>query len=1008
MSPEAGTTPEAPRVTGSPGWRFLGWPFGLLGILVLAVTAAAVTQTIRHHRDIEIARLHAISQLKVQQIADWVFERQGDTRFTHNSPIWAERYWRWRNTGDIAAGELLKQRFEQFGKDKAFASVLLLANSCTPEWDSEGNGQAVDPALCSLAAEAADDREVKRLGPYRDPAGRMRLDFLAPLMEVEARPSPVIVFRVDPERYLLPTLRNWPVPTRSGESLLLKRDGEDVVILSDARGQPDTAARLRLPINSPNLLTGRVFRGEARLGEPIEGIDYRGIEAVGILAPVPGTDWFLVTKMDRAEMMAQGVSNAVRVGLLGLLVLAMTAVGAFSILQRRELAASLHQREAQMEKLRALQLLEAIAGASGMAIFAKDTDGRYLFFNQAAARLTGKTPAQVLARDATVFLPPDEAAAVMARDRRVMEAAAAVTEEEVLTTANGVAILQTTRGALRDAAGQVIGLYGISRDITESKRDEMARRENEERLRVAVEGAGLGLWEWNPGSGELSASDRCRAMFPDSSDAGSNYAAFLRALHPDDRDPTARAFSGALQARSDFSVEYRVPWPDGSMRWIAAMGRGVYAADGTLGRVVGIVMDTTARKQTEIALRESEASFSALFELSPVAQSYVSVSDGFQRTRWNRAWLQQFGYAAEEAQGRSGKDLDLWVNLQQREHYIATALAQGGVRGMEFEMRRCDGAIRLCSLSGSFIRTAGQELLLTSYEDITERRHAEQAVRELNATLEARVAERTQALHQAEAELLRSEKLAALGSLVAGVAHELNTPIGNGVLAASTFESATQDFLHRIAEERLTRGALDDYAETALMASSLMVRNLERAHQLIASFKQVAADQASEQRRSFDLKTAVDDVLATLQPMFKGQPYRLVVDVPAGVELDSFPGPLAQIVTNLVTNSLVHGFENRDEGQMAVRARAYEDRVEIVFEDDGVGIAENVIRRIFEPFFTTRLGKGGSGLGLHIVYNLVTRTLGGRIAAANRPEGGVRFTIDVPLRAPGSPGMPKK
>ena len=284
----------------------------------------------------------------------------------------------------------------------------------------------------------------------------------------------------------------------------------------------------------------------------------------------------------------------------------------------------------------------------------------------------------------------------------------------------------------------------------------------------------------------------------------------------------------------------------------------------------------------------------------------------------------------------------------------------------------------------------------------------------LNVELESRVERRTadlaranselsaamETLKMAQGELVRSEKLAALGNLVGGVAHELNTPIGNGVMAVSTVYDHVREFRRRM-ESGLWRPSLEAFVDRVERGSEIAVRNLQRAHELLASFKQVAIDQASAQRRQFMLSEVIDEILLTLQPTFKRTPFKLRCRIPADLTMDSYPGPLGQVLTNLLTNSLQHGFEGRASGQVDITAEREDDgRVCLEVADDGMGIAPDMLDRIFDPFVTSKLGRGGNGLGLHIVWNTVTGVLGGSISVDSKPERGTRFRIILPVVAP--------
>ena len=292
-----------------------------------------------------------------------------------------------------------------------------------------------------------------------------------------------------------------------------------------------------------------------------------------------------------------------------------------------------------------------------------------------------------------------------------------------------------------------------------------------------------------------------------------------------------------------------------------------------------------------------------------------------------------------------------------------------------------------------------------------------QTLQRLNLDLESRVGRRTADLAQANSELLaalenlklaqgelvRSEKLAALGNLVGGIAHELNTPIGNGVLAVSTLHDQVEDFRREMAGG-LRRSTLDAFIDRVERGSEIAVRNLQRANELITSFKQVAVDQTSAQRRPFILSEVVDEILVTLQPTLKRTPYRVRSQISAGLAMDSYPGPLGQVLTNLLTNALVHGFAGRETGMIEITGEPYGDeQVSLSVCDDGVGIVPELIDRVFDPFVTTRLGRGGTGLGLHIVWNTVNVVLGGTISVDSVPGEGACFRIILPVVAPSQP-----
>ncbi len=264
---------------------------------------------------------------------------------------------------------------------------------------------------------------------------------------------------------------------------------------------------------------------------------------------------------------------------------------------------------------------------------------------------------------------------------------------------------------------------------------------------------------------------------------------------------------------------------------------------------------------------------------------------------------------------------------------------------------------------------------------------------------------RSELLRNTQAELVEAEKLASLGGLVAGVAHELNTPIGVAVTVASTLAEKNLGFAKAVAAGTLKRSAMDGFVSDLAQGMDLLERNLQRAAALVRSFKQVAVDRSSMQRRRFDLAEVVDEVLASLRPVYGRGPVQISSSVPPGHKLDSYPGALGQVLNNLVANAALHGVPGGGRIEVSL-LDAGAQALQIAVSDDGCGIAPELQAKVFEPFYTTRLGSGGSGLGLSIVRNLVMGVLGGRISLNSQPGQGSRFVLNLPVEAPHNGATP--
>ena len=255
-------------------------------------------------------------------------------------------------------------------------------------------------------------------------------------------------------------------------------------------------------------------------------------------------------------------------------------------------------------------------------------------------------------------------------------------------------------------------------------------------------------------------------------------------------------------------------------------------------------------------------------------------------------------------------------------------------------------------------------------------------------------------LRMAQDSLIQAERLASLGGLVAGVAHEINTPVGITLTGASILQEATDKISAAMSAGNIRKSQIQEYIETAVESSRLIMGNAQRAAELIHSFKQISVDQTSELRRPFRVKEYIDEVIMCLHPRLKKTQIQVKVNCAADIELDSYSGAFAQILTNLVMNSLAHAFDVNDSGCIDICAVLNNDILIMEFSDDGKGIRPEYLSKIFDPFFTTQLGKGGSGLGLNIVFNLIVKKLGGSINVESRLGKGVHFTIRIPRVAP--------
>ena len=414
-----------------------------------------------------------------------------------------------------------------------------------------------------------------------------------------------------------------------------------------------------------------------------------------------------------------------------------------------------------------------------------------------------------------------------------------------------------------------------------------------------------------------------------------------------------------------------------------------------------------AKEKIQAVEAEQGDRFHAL--VNTVPDGIVTIDADCIIETFNPAAERLFGYAADEVIGLNVNVLMPMPYQAEHDGYVNRYLETGQARiiglGREVVGRRKDGSEFPLELAVGEFAMSGRRMFAGILRDITERKRAQEEKDALNVSLKHELGEKENALERLKAtqeQMIQTEKMAALGGLVAGVAHEINTPVGIGVTAASTLGNACKDLQAELDANALSANALQKFLDTSDQLTSLILRNLSRAANLIASFKLVAVDQASDQKRHFGLAEYVHEVLKNVEPKLRQSRVELKVDIPTDIEMDSYPGAVAVVLTNLVLNSIVHGFEGEVAGPavISILAEIQNDWVQIEYADNGKGMTAAVKGKAFDPFFTTKRGQGGSGLGLHLVYNLVTQSLKGTVSIDSEEGCGTAILLRLPLRTP--------
>lgn len=430
---------------------------------------------------------------------------------------------------------------------------------------------------------------------------------------------------------------------------------------------------------------------------------------------------------------------------------------------------------------------------------------------------------------------------------------------------------------------------------------------------------------------------------------------------------------------------------------------------------VSVLARNFNRMSSAVQLRERK--LVAIFNSVPVPMSLLSreaSQQDFNVDDMNAAARATFSDGGTTAELPLVHPLTMFVHAADRVHFIAHVDQTKNPQALEVSMRNGQGQTLQCLVTGGVFNLGHTQYLAMAMIDVTVLRSIEGELRALNADLERRVQDRTNELalrnndlaqsldrlQKTQQQLVQSEKLSGLGKIVMAVAHELNTPVGSALTAATTLQMRDHEFKKKLIHG-IKRSELNAFVEDNETGLDLVVNNLERAAELVMSFKTVAVDRTSAKRCKFQLSDVVREVARTAQAGLSAYPPELDIDVPADIVLDSYPGVVEQVLISLVDNSIKHAFDGLTRDVVHIHAQLRDGgHVVLSISDNGRGIAKEHLGKVFDPFFTTRLGQGSSGLGLNIAYNLVSGILGGTISVTSQLGTGATFTVIIPSHAP--------
>ena len=676
--------PHPSKTTAEPIARSIRLPLITLVLFISCLTAFLVYDEIQQKKASEIKQLQSIADLKTEQIGNWFQARQINARFIQISQNISTAFQTWQQNVSPQQLDYLGEQLLEIKKVGLFDEITLLDQESKPVWSSSQQAMEGHDFSHTGIINISKTEKITRFGPYLDHNGEFHLDYVVPLYEQPYETTSVLILHSDPSSSIFPMVSEWPVPSESGEAVLFRRDGSDIQFLNVMHQGPDSARQLRRPLADKRLVAAQLIRGELDLSHTLEGEDHRNKTVLAVARNIPDTDWLLLVKTDQSEIYADAFKDAAWILIAGVLSLFVGITGLFLMRKKQQLALAVGLQRAQAERLQALGLLSSIADSSTDAIYAKDLAGRYLLFNRQSEEFAGKSKDEVLGQNDTLLFPPEQAETVMQNDRKLIEQDRVATFHEEVDTTKGPTYFLATKGPLRDQMGEIIGVFGVSRDITAIRKIEQDLREKETRLRTLFKTLPDLIWLKDPRGVYLACNPALEDFFgaPESDILGKTDYDFLpKKLADFSRDND----QAAIDAGNPCSYEEWVSFSDSEQRTLLLTTKTpFYDDEGVLIGVLGIGRDITSLRQAEEALRESTEHFRMFYEQAPVA--YLSLDERGSIMDVNPAWLELLGFERDQVIGRPVQDFLLSEQHPQLSEQLTRLLKNGEVLSAEFEL----------------------------------------------------------------------------------------------------------------------------------------------------------------------------------------------------------------------------------------------------------------------------------------------------------------------------------
>ncbi|MCX7098448.1 MAG: PAS domain-containing protein [Methylococcales bacterium] len=611
----------------------LGWPFFLALLIITALCSAVITKHLAEHKQTEFAKLQAIADLKSRQISGWLKGRLDDADFVTSSPLVTGLYHLKQISGEMPGGTQLSMQLEQLLKSQGFTAITLLSPQGQPLWGSSQAPLKLTANALSIAQLAMASHTTRLTDPYLNASGKISLDLAVPMAAVG--PTPVVMLQVELSDWITPLLQSSPELLQSTQVQLFRQAGGQVLFLNGPLHKQGAAALLGVPLATKTLLAGRFLRGEVPTNDVVKGDDYLGVPSIGVIRPIAGTEWYVLVKLDQTELYTESMQDVAWISLIGLLVMISVSTVFYLLRQAQQLALVGALQKSQAERLNTLNLLHSIADSSDDAIFATDLEGRYILFNRAACRLVGKQAEEVLGHDDRSIFSDEQAGILIALGQKIMAEKKSYAQEEVLEFAGIKKTLFTTKGPLYDSLGKIIGVFGITRDISDRKQAELDLQASEMSYRSLFDNM-------------TNAYSYCRMLYENGQPTDFVYlkvnAAFtaLTGFKSPENRKVSELMPGLRESNPEiFQIKGRIALgasPERFETYIQALDSwfSVSVYSPKQEHFVAIFDVITERKRAEIILRESEQFKHAVLDS---LDAHIAVVDNQGViTAVNRAW----------------------------------------------------------------------------------------------------------------------------------------------------------------------------------------------------------------------------------------------------------------------------------------------------------------------------------------------------------------------------------